>query len=253
MPVPDDFIRADYLGTHCASCHTWLGCSVGTRIAVEMVPACYLDSHGMEPSGPPTSIIRGILPRGGPNELPSARGTRTVSRLLPPTRRSTEQETTVSPTSSDERSSRSGLRKAILALGIIAIAYVARRRARSGGAGRAGPSTDQLREKMPTDRIREKAGEALPEEAAKIPIGNPGGDETESDDTGTGSVGTDRDAPAGTDRTLEEADERTEMESPEEPGAAGEGTVEEETTGSTGDDGSSDGDDEDEPTDHGIQ
>lgn len=159
----------------------------------------------------------------------------------------------MSPTSGDEGSSRSGLRKAILAIGIIAIAYVARRRMRSSGAGGAGPSTDKLREKMPTDRIREKAGEALPEEAAKIPIGDTGGDETESDDTGTGSVRSDPDTPAGTDRTLEEADERAEAGNPEEPGAAGEGSVEEETTGGMGNYESGDEDDESDETDHGIQ
>jgi MYXO-CTERM domain-containing protein len=154
----------------------------------------------------------------------------------------------VSSTASDDGSSRSRLRKAILALGILALAYAARRRARSSGAA---ASTARLWEKTP-DRIREKASDVLPDGAERIPIGGTGGDESPGDATGTptGTAQSDRRGPAATDRTLEEADERPEAATPQEPAASGEDTMEEDPTGGMGD---YESDETDEETDHGIQ
>lgn len=111
-----------------------------------------------------------------------------------------------------------------MAAGLLAVGYVVARRARSGDLGRS------------TDGLREKAGEALPGNGSKIPIGDTGEDTSDETDHRTLGIGaTEGDADASTAGSGESDTEGSRESDTERTGESDTGSGRSESGESSGD------------------
>ena len=153
-----------------------------------------------------------------------------MTRLLAAVRERSGEEPAARSTASDERTSRRGLRTALVGFGLLALSYLGYRRVRSDEPL---PSTDELsetaRDALPDDWRGASIDEFLGDDA--------GEEETDGEESGT-SDGDGDDAEAtdpdrstdempGADRSTEAIEERAEEDVREEPAEPGEMAVDE--------------------------